>query len=180
MTRSTWTSARIKDSGTKKFSMNSHTPSPFSRKKPKFSLGKGFCQSIISNCQLSNRVTIPCPSVFSLDLISLPCGKEYELGFGDANILCFKCLDKLFWISRQACKVCWFWLRGAHITLQKLDGTRIGTWIPQTPNPCSCLRKRAWGRRQMPPTHCPGGVGVKLLEIHFLWTETPRWEQQGN
>ena len=82
MTRSTWTSARIKDSGTKKFSMNSHTPSPFSRKKPKFSLGKGFCQSIISNCQLSNRVTIPCPSVFSLDLSACRVARSMSLDLG--------------------------------------------------------------------------------------------------
>ena len=48
MSRPTWTSARIKDSGTKKFSMNSHTHSPFSRKKPKFSLGKDGSASPLS------------------------------------------------------------------------------------------------------------------------------------
>ena len=64
------------------FAMNSHTPSPFSRKKPKFSLGKGFCQSIISNCQLSKRVTIPCPSVFSLDLSACCVARSMSLDLG--------------------------------------------------------------------------------------------------
>ena len=83
MTRPTWTSARIKDSCTEKFAMNSHTPSRFSRKKSKFSLRKdGSASPSSQTASFLNRVTIPCPSVFSLDLSACHVARSVNLDLG--------------------------------------------------------------------------------------------------
>ena len=108
MTWPKWIAARTKDSDTKKSATTNHIPSPYSKKRSRNSnSGKMVLWDTSPPSSLSasflNKVTIPCPSNLSLDLLAYRVGSSMSLDLVTVISLCWGRIMQVLHVHSPTC-----------------------------------------------------------------------------